>query len=202
MVAGPSPRPVRLRRRGSPRVSSRRNASVVVTLGVASLAAMVATSELLAESFDRPAADRLDPPLPDLGRPGIIQVEPPRHGWVKPPGRSRPPAAEPPRRRSDRGGDAARGGAPPPGGRAGTVVAVQHRPPRQEPVAVTTPAAPPAPPGRGQPPAVAGRERPPVRAGRPQVGRPGAAVRQGRGRVMRLGRRPSGRALDGGDAGA
>ena len=46
-------------------MSSRRNASVVVALGVASLAAtslaaMVATSELLAESFDRPAADRLD----------------------------------------------------------------------------------------------------------------------------------------------
>lgn len=59
-------------------MSSRRNASVVVALGVASLAAMVATSELLAESFDRPAADRLDPPMPDLGRPGIIQVEPPR----------------------------------------------------------------------------------------------------------------------------
>jgi hypothetical protein len=64
-------------------VSSRRNATVVVALGVASLAAtslaaMVATSELLAESFDRPVSDRLDPPLPDLGRPGVIQVEPPR----------------------------------------------------------------------------------------------------------------------------
>jgi hypothetical protein len=39
-------------------VSSRGNASVVVALGVVSLAAMVATSELLAESFDRPAAGR------------------------------------------------------------------------------------------------------------------------------------------------
>jgi hypothetical protein len=64
-------------------VSSRRNASVVVALGVASLAAtslaaMVATSELLAESFDRPAADRLDPP--DLGRPASSRSS--RRGMV------------------------------------------------------------------------------------------------------------------------
>jgi hypothetical protein len=55
-------------------VSSRRKTSLVLALGVAalagtSLAAMVATSELLVESFGRPVSGRLDPPLPDLGRP-------------------------------------------------------------------------------------------------------------------------------------
>jgi len=48
--------------RGSPQVSSRRNASLVVAVGVASLAAtsfaaMVATSELLAESISHPVAE-------------------------------------------------------------------------------------------------------------------------------------------------
>ena len=54
---------------------SRRNTSLVVALGVAalagtSLAAMVATSELLVESFGRPVSGRLDPPVPDLGPQG------------------------------------------------------------------------------------------------------------------------------------
>ncbi|HYN17744.1 MAG TPA: hypothetical protein VEY96_06650, partial [Actinomycetes bacterium] len=62
-------------------MSSRRNASVVVALGVASLAAtslaaMVATSELLVGSFDYPVSGPLDPPVPSLGRPGVLQVEP------------------------------------------------------------------------------------------------------------------------------
>jgi hypothetical protein len=69
-------------------VSWRRNASVVVALGVASLAAMVATSELLVESFAQPVAEQPDPPAPDLGVPGVIQVEP-RAGGA----RSLPPAA-------------------------------------------------------------------------------------------------------------
>ena len=63
-------------------MSSRRNTSLVVALGVAalagtSLAAMVAASELLVESFGRPVSGRLDPPVPDLGRPKVIQVGPP-----------------------------------------------------------------------------------------------------------------------------
>ena len=49
-----------------PRVSPRRNASLVVALGVASLAVMAATRELLVESFGRPVPERLDPPYPGL----------------------------------------------------------------------------------------------------------------------------------------
>jgi len=61
-------------------VSSRRNASLVVALGVASLAAtslaaMVATSELLVESFDYPVSGPVDPPVPNLGRPGVLQPD-------------------------------------------------------------------------------------------------------------------------------
>ncbi|HEV2894937.1 MAG TPA: hypothetical protein VG411_14380, partial [Actinomycetota bacterium] len=72
-------------------MSSRRNASLVVAIGVASLAAtslaaMVATSELLAESITHPVPEEPDPPAPDLGRPGVIQVEPPDGGRAKPPG--------------------------------------------------------------------------------------------------------------------
>ena len=74
--------------RGPPQVSSRRNASLVVAVGVASLAAtsfaaMVATSELLAESISHPVAEEFDPPIPDLGRPDVIQVEPPRERRAK-----------------------------------------------------------------------------------------------------------------------
>jgi hypothetical protein len=121
-------------------VSSRRSTSLVVALGVAalagtSLAAMVATSELLVESFGRPVSGRLDPPLPDLGGPNVIQVEPPEPGRVGRPG-GRSGAAEggpPPRRRSPAGaGPEADGG--------GVVVAVQRRPARQERVAVREPA--------------------------------------------------------------
>jgi hypothetical protein len=55
-------------------VSSRRDTSLVVALGVAalagiSLAAMVATSELLVESFGRPVSGRLDPPVPTSAAP-------------------------------------------------------------------------------------------------------------------------------------
>lgn len=74
-------------------MSSRRNTSLVVALGVASLAAtslaaMVATSELLTESITHPLPEELDPPVPDLGRPGVIQVEPPERRRA-----SRPAAA-------------------------------------------------------------------------------------------------------------
>jgi hypothetical protein len=132
-------------------VSSRRNTSLVVALGVAalagtSLAAMVATSELLVESFGRPVSGRLDPPVPDLGPPNVIQVEPPEPGRVGPPGR-RPGASEgspPPRRRSP-------GWAAPEAEGGGVALAVQQRPARQERVVVrqpilerpSTPAAPP-----------------------------------------------------------
>jgi hypothetical protein len=139
--------------RGPPRVSSRRSTSLVVALGVAalagtSLAAMVATSELLVESFGRPVSGRLDPPLPDLGRPKVIQVEPPEPGRVGRPG-GRSGAAEggpPPRRRSP-------AGAGPEPDRGGVVVAVQRRPARQERVAVRELAIdrPPAPATRPGP---------------------------------------------------
>ena len=73
MVAGPPP--TAHLRRGSPRVSSRRNTSLVVALGVASLAAtslaaMVATSELLTESITRPAAGGARPAGPRPGPAG------------------------------------------------------------------------------------------------------------------------------------
>jgi hypothetical protein len=70
-----------------------------------SLAAMVATSELLVESFGRPVPERLDPPFPDLRPPEVIQVDPPERERPKPP----PTAPGPPRavRR--------RTGSPPPG---------------------------------------------------------------------------------------
>jgi hypothetical protein len=138
-------------------VSSRRSTSLVVALGVAalagtSLAAMVATSELLVESFGRPVSGRLDPPLPDLGRPKVIQVEPPEPGRVGRPG-GRSGAAEggpPPRRRPP-------AGAGPEPDRGGVVVAVQRRPARQERVVVrepavdrpATPATPATRPGTG-----------------------------------------------------
>jgi hypothetical protein len=128
-------------------VSSRRNASLVVALGVASLAAtslaaMVATSELLVESFDYPVSGPVDPPVPNLGRPGVLQVEPPRQGRATPPpGRSWEPAAEPAPRPPK-----AHGGASADDGRAGVVVAVQRRPVRQEPVASRRPAVDQHPP--------------------------------------------------------
>ena len=128
-------------------MSSRRNASLVVALGVAtlaatSLAAMVATSELLVESFDYPVSGPVDPPVPNLGRPGVLQVEPPRQGRAKPPpGRSREPAAEPAPRPPK-----ADGGAPADDGRAGVILAVQRRPARQEPVASRRPAVDQHPP--------------------------------------------------------
>jgi hypothetical protein len=146
-------------------VSSRRNASLVVALGVASLAAtslaaMVATSELLVESFDYPVSGPVDPPVPNLGRPGVLQVEPPRQGRAKsPPGRSREPATEPappPRTAGRRHG----GGAPADDGRAGVVVATQRRPARQEPVASRQPAADRHPPRPAPRPVLPPRPRP------------------------------------------
>jgi hypothetical protein len=82
-------------------VSSRRSASVVIALAVASLAvtsmgAMVASSELLVEAVDRPARRRLDPLILDLGSVGTIQAELPRDART-----GRPPAADPPPRRRD-----------------------------------------------------------------------------------------------------
>jgi hypothetical protein len=75
-------------------VSSRRSASVVIALAVASLAvtsmgAMVASSELLVDAVDRPAGRRLDPLVLDLGSVGTIQAELP----PDPPADPRPPAA-------------------------------------------------------------------------------------------------------------
>jgi hypothetical protein len=146
-------------------VSSRRNASLVVALGVASLAAtslaaMVATSELLVESFDYPVSGPVDPPVPNLGRPGVLQVEPPRQGRAKsPPGRSREPATEPappPRKAGRRHG----GGAPADDGRAGVVMAVQRRPARQEPVASRPPAVDRQPPRPAPRPVLPPRPRP------------------------------------------
>jgi hypothetical protein len=120
-------------------VSSRRNTSLVVALGVAalagtSLAAMVATSELLVESFGRPVSGRLDPPVPDLGPPKVVQVEPPEPGRVGPRGRrpGAPGGSPPPRRRSP-------GGPAPEADRGEVVVAVQRLPARQERVAVRRP---------------------------------------------------------------
>jgi hypothetical protein len=166
-------------------VSTRRNASLVIALGVGalaatSLAAMVATSELLTESFGRPVSDRLEPSAnPDLGRPDVIQVEPPeRSRGSVPAGRSRQPAAAPPPRRG-----------PTPGPHAGgsVVVAVQWRPARQKPVAVLPvpeePASPPAPrPVRPSRPRPAWHR--PARPPRP--GRRGAGHRPHRHRGSRV----------------
>jgi hypothetical protein len=82
-------------------VSSRRSASVVVALAVASLAvtsmgAMVASSELLVEAVDRPARRRLDPLVLDLGSVGTIQAELPRDARPSRQPARRPPAADPP----------------------------------------------------------------------------------------------------------
>jgi hypothetical protein len=124
-------------------VSSRRRASLVVALGVAalagtSLAAMVATSELLVESFGRPVSGRLEPSPPDLSRPDVIQVEPPgRARATVPPGRSRTAAEPPPRRGSGARPTADRGQTSEAAG--SVVVAVQRRPARQEQVAARTP---------------------------------------------------------------
>jgi len=88
-------------------VSSRRSASVVIALAVASLAvtsmgAMVASSELLVEAVDRPARRRLDPLVLDLGSVGTIQAELPRDGRTgRPPARRPPPADPPPPRRRE-----------------------------------------------------------------------------------------------------
>jgi hypothetical protein len=82
-------------------VSSRRSASIVIGLAVASLAvtslgAMVASSELLVDAVDRPARRRLDPLVLDLGSIGTIQAELPRDARPPRPPARRPPAADPP----------------------------------------------------------------------------------------------------------
>jgi hypothetical protein len=88
-------------------VSSRRSASVVIALAVASLAvtsmgAMVASSELLVDAVARPAGRRLDPLVLDLGSVGTIQAELPRDAPAgRPPARRRPPAGDPPPRRRE-----------------------------------------------------------------------------------------------------
>jgi hypothetical protein len=111
-------------------VLPRRSASLVMGLAVTSLAAtslaaMFATSQLLAESVDRPAPRRLQPLVPDLGSMGTIQVEPPsgpRSG--RPPAGGKPPAAGAPPPRQP----AADRPPQPPG--AGVIVVVQHQPVR------------------------------------------------------------------------
>ena len=107
MPAGPPPHPSNLA--AGDRLACRRAATHpwlsppgVASLAATSLAAMVATSELLVESFDYPVSGPVDPPVPDLGRPGVLQVEPPRQGRVKPPlaapGDPRPSRRRVPRR--------------------------------------------------------------------------------------------------------
>ena len=176
-------------------MSSRRNTSLVVALGVASLAAtslaaMVATSELLTESITHPLPEELDPPVPDLGRPGVIQVEPPERRRAKPSGgRSRAPAtAPPPRRRSAtrENGAAAAGD----GGRAGVVAALQRRPARQRPVVFRTPAAEPSVDRTPSPRPPVARPAPrPVRPPqRPEHGSPPRSWRRGAGHKPHPGR--------------
>jgi hypothetical protein len=111
-------------------VSPRRNASLVVALGVASLAAMVATRELLVESFGRPVPERLDPPYPGLRSPEVIQVDPPERKRAKPPtDRARAPAGAPPPRREPV--TRPRRGPAPEAGRAGVVGVGERRPARR-----------------------------------------------------------------------
>jgi hypothetical protein len=75
-------------------------ALAVASLAVVSPGAMVASSELLVETVDRPARRRLDPLVLDLGSVGTIQADLPRDGRAgRQPPRRRPTAAEPPRRR-------------------------------------------------------------------------------------------------------
>ena len=182
-------------------MSSRRSTSLVVALGVASLAAtslaaMVATSELLTESITHPLPEELDPPVPDLGRPGVIQVEPPERRRAKPSGgRSRAPAtAPPPRRRSAtrENGAAAAGD----GGRAGVVAAVQRRPARQRPVVFRTPAAEPSVDRTPSPRPPVARPAPrPVRPPqRPEHGSPPRSWRRGAGHKPHPGRHDRDRA--------
>jgi hypothetical protein len=135
-------------------VSSPRSASVVVALAVASLAvtsmgAMVASSELLVEAVDRPARQRLDPLVLDLGSVGTIQAELPRDARPARPPARRPPAADPPppRRRQP-------AAAPPAADReegGGRVVVVVHSPVLRrivvrKPVFRPPPLPPPLPP--------------------------------------------------------
>ena len=149
---------------------SRRDASLVVALGVASLAAtslaaMVATSELLVESFGRPVPE-LDPPFAGLGPPEVIQVDPPERKRAKPPpGRSRAPAGGPPPRREP----ATRppGGPAPEAGRPGVVVVVERRPARRHRVIADR--APLDRPGSPEPTPPARR---PVRRHHPRPPRP------------------------------
>ena len=92
-------------------------------LAVTSLAAMFATSQLLAESVDRPAPRPLQPLVPDLGSMGTIQVEPPGASRAgRPPAAGRPPVGDTPPRRQP----AER---PPQPAGGGTIVVVVHQHP-------------------------------------------------------------------------
>jgi hypothetical protein len=107
-------------------VLPRRSATLVMGLAVTSLAAMFATSQLLAESVDRPVPRRLQPLVPDLGSMGTIQVEPPSasRGGRPPAGGRSPAGGTPPPGRQ-------RAGQPPqPAGAGSIVVVVQHQPVR------------------------------------------------------------------------
>jgi hypothetical protein len=151
-------------------VSSRRTASVVVALAVASLAAtslaaMLASSELLVESFDRRAPSRPDPQVPDLSTVGTIQVEPPKRERAgRPPGRSRTPATKPPapQRQPATSQPVDHGG-------GGVVLATQRRPTRQGTIVARQPVLGPPPP----PPAPR-----PVRPPRPQPPQPEPPLRR------------------------
>jgi hypothetical protein len=151
-------------------VSSRRTASVVVALAVASLAAtslaaMLASSELLVESFDRRAPSRPDPQVPDLSTVGTIQDEPPKRERAgRPPGRSRTPATKPPapQRQPATSQPVDHGG-------GGVVLATQRRPTRHGTIVARQPVLGPPPP----PPAPR-----PVRPPRPQPPQPEPPLRR------------------------
>jgi hypothetical protein len=152
------PPPVHHRRGGSARLSTRRSASLVIGLAVASLAAtslaaMLTTNELLVESVERPAR-RTHPPVPHLrlGSGSPVQAgpsaAPPRPG--RPAGRRSAAAAGPAR-------EPASAPTGPRAGRATVLPVVQRpappqvivRPPRAVP---PRPRRPPPPPSRPSPP--------------------------------------------------
>jgi hypothetical protein len=163
--------PVQPRRRGSPRVSSRRNASLVVALGVASLAAtslaaMVATGELPVESFDYPVSGPVDPPVPNVGRAGVFHRRAARRPWSGTRRDPRPGPCWPPRPWPGRSCPARRtrtaswvAGRParpsPPGRGTGSAGSGPAPPTSRQALAGRGPASlgrRPAPPGRGRAP--------------------------------------------------
>jgi hypothetical protein len=156
------PPPVHHRRGGSARLSTRRSASLVIGLAVASLAAtslaaMLTTNELLVESVERPPR-RTHPPVPHprLGSANPVQAvpsaAPPRPGHPagrRPPaasGAAGEPASAPPSRRAERPTVLAVVVQRPPPSR------VIVRPPRAVPPRPRRPPPPPQPPPPPPPP--------------------------------------------------